>query len=145
MRLKPVAIRIDRKGGVVAGTVILADARLAVVAPARGERAGVKGVDAAGVRRHETEMQPGVCIGRHRAGTGVEPQPDAAASVAQVAITLGQALVTQRLEGGIVEALGARQIADADGNVIEHESSLKVKDSRSFLKIPEADLIYNYL
>jgi hypothetical protein len=56
-RLEPVAVGIDDEGGVVIGTVILAQARFAVVAPAGLERRRVERVDRLGVGRLEAEMQ----------------------------------------------------------------------------------------
>jgi hypothetical protein len=55
MRLDPIAIRIDDKGGVTAGALVGAQAGLAVVTPAALERGGVESVNAARPRRGEAE------------------------------------------------------------------------------------------
>ena len=66
MGLDPVAVGIDDEGGVVARTVVGAQAGPAVVASAGPGRSGVEGVHALRRRRGEAEMQADFMSG----GTG---------------------------------------------------------------------------
>ena len=57
MRFDPIAVRIDDEGGIVVGTIIGAQAWLAVVAPAVIEGCGMKRIDTAAAWCGEAEMQ----------------------------------------------------------------------------------------
>src|SRR5437764_6474212 len=115
-----IAVGVDREGGVVAGAVFAADARAAIVAAAGAQRGGVECLYGLLVRRVEAEMQAGLRVGRHRRFGRRDPQRDAVAAIAQEGRGVPQAFVAERRERGIVEAFGARHIAHADRDMVEH-------------------------
>src|SRR5260370_9945271 len=57
MRLEPIAVRIDDKGGVVAGAIIGAQAGLAIVLAARFQGRRMEGVDPGAPLGLEAQMQ----------------------------------------------------------------------------------------
>src|SRR4029077_19316235 len=81
---------------------------------------GVEGVHALWRRSGETEVQAGLHIGRHRVRRRTDPERDRSAPVAQRVLALAEALVTERLERRVIEALGRGDIADADRDMADH-------------------------
>src|SRR5262245_8181478 len=81
--LDPIAVRIDDKGGVVAGVLVLTQTRFAIVAPARLQGRRVKGLDTLAGGCRETKMQPGLAIGGNRSFRGTDPECDRALPIAE--------------------------------------------------------------
>src|SRR5690349_14161194 len=100
--LDAIAVRIDDEPGVVAGPVVGAQPRLAVVPPAGFQRGGVEGVDALARRGIEADVEARLVVGRHRALRRADPQGNAVAPVADRAGLLAEARVAERLQSGVV-------------------------------------------
>src|SRR5215472_6331605 len=118
--LDPIAVGIDNERRVVVCAVIGTQPRLAVVAAAVRDRCLVKGVDALACRGREAEMQPGLRVGRHWTRAGADPERDPALPVAEGAFGSAETRIAERLECGVVERLGFRDVVDADGYMVDH-------------------------
>src|SRR5437660_2408499 len=114
MGLDAIAVGIDDEGGVVAGAIILAHARLAVVLAAGLECSGMEGVDRGAALGLEAEMQAGLQVGLHRALDRQDPQARRLLAIAQRTLAVAQPGDVERLQNGIVERAGALEVADAD-------------------------------
>src|SRR5262249_8891349 len=101
-------------------------ARRAVVFSAQLERRRMERVDAVAARCGEAEMQARCWIGHDRPLGLADPKLHAVAPVAKAADALAQARISERLERGIIEALGAAGVYNANGNVIEHVLLLQI-------------------
>src|SRR5258708_28595879 len=102
-----------------------AQSRFAVVAAAMTDRGLMKGVDAFPCRGRKAKMQPGLWIGRNRAWAGTDPECDLFLAVAERALRRAQTRVADRLERSVIECLGFRHVANADGYVIDHVALLR--------------------
>src|SRR5262249_46338507 len=91
-------------------------------------RCGVKGVHALAAWRIEAEMQVRLAVRRNRTVGSADPERDAVASVAEGACALAQARIPERLQRGVVEALGLGSIANAVGDMIKQCSLPLVSD-----------------
>src|SRR5690606_14915768 len=117
---EPVAVRIDDEGRVIVGAIVLAKPGLSIVAASRAQRRFVEGLDTFLRGGGETDMQPGRSVGRNGPLSRIHPQGYGAVSVAERGPALAQAFVTERLQDRVIETLGMGNIADADGNMVEH-------------------------
>src|SRR5258707_3084661 len=123
--LDPIAVGIGNESRIVVGAIVGAQPRLAVVAAAVPDRGLVKGVDAFPRRGREAKMQPGLRIGRNRTWAGTDPECDLFLAVAERALRRAKTRVADRLERSVVECLGFRNVANADGDVIDHVALLR--------------------
>src|SRR5882672_1177121 len=123
--LDPIAVGIDNEGRIVVRAIVGAQPRFTVVAAAVADRRLVKGIDAFPRRGREAKMQPGLRIGRNRIWAGADPECDLLVAVAERALRRAQTRVADRLERSVVECLGLRNVANADGDVIDHVALLR--------------------
>jgi len=121
--LDAIAVGIDYEGGVVSVAVVRADPRLAVILAAGFERARVEGVDGLAARRVEANVQAGLRIRGNRMLGRKYPEFRRRGAIAEIALALRQAPISERREGGIVKAARRLEVTDADGNVIDHGTS----------------------
>src|SRR5215208_1789969 len=124
MGLDAVAVGVDDERRIIVRAVIGAKPGLAVVAPAALQRRGMEGVDAFARRRRKAEMQARFLVRRHRAQGGADPQRDRVAPIAERAFALVQTSIAERLQRRVVEALRLGDVADADREVVDHETLL---------------------
>ena len=108
-RLDIVAVRIERKGGIIS-RVIGPLSRPAIVAPAMGEGRLVEGMNALRVTRLESQMNPG-----HRTVGLIHPQLVAG----KMPGALGGEIMPKRLQDGAVEAPARLEVGDAQVDVID--------------------------
>lgn len=64
-------------------------------------------------------------VGCYRARNLTDPEGDLFSPISEYVRALAEAGVAERAKCGVVEALGARNIANADRDVIKHRSLLK--------------------
>lgn len=111
-----VAVRVVHERGVEVLVVVRAEARCAVVEAAGRERGAVEGVDGRAV-------SPKCDVGDGAGRPGPKPEVrDRVVAGAErgVSVSLEGEPVSERLESGGVEALARVEIADDDGDVVEH-------------------------
>jgi hypothetical protein len=109
VRLDQVSVRIDDEGRVVVGAVYRAEIGCAIVLPARAQCRRVKRIDGSGIHRSKAEVQTRLFVGWNRALGLDNPERDAVATipVTEQGSRGPQALVSERLQRGVVEALAS--------------------------------------
>src|SRR5271170_3401867 len=117
---EPITLRVEHVGGVIMRPVILAQSGLAVVTSAVRERGGMERRDARPVRGGKAEMQARLRVVGDRTLGGTNPESDAFLAVAQRALVGAETGKSKRLQRRVVKALGLRDVANADRNVIQH-------------------------
>jgi hypothetical protein len=122
IRLDPVSVRIDDEGSVVIGAVYRAQTGCTVVTPARAQRRRVKRIDGGGICRCEAEVQTRLLVRWNRVLGLDNPKRDAVATipVTQQCSRGSQALVPERLQRGVVEALTSLDVPYPDRDVSDH-------------------------
>ena len=93
-----------------------------VVALAGAQGSAVERVDGGAARCPKTEVQTRLLISRNRALGRYDPERDAIAPVpiADQGFRLPDALVSERLQGRIVEGLASVDVAHTNGNMGDH-------------------------
>jgi hypothetical protein len=120
MRFEPIAVGVDNKGRIVAGTIVGAQARRAVVAAVVFDRGGMERVHTGWRRRGEAKVRTRFRVRHDRVRCFAFPKDNAVSPIAKRSGTFAQAPVTKRFQCCIVEALGTRRVSDAYGNMIDH-------------------------
>jgi hypothetical protein len=122
IRLDPVSVWIDDEGSVVIGAVYRAQTGRTVVMPARGQRRRVKRIDGGDLRSGKAKVQTGLFIGWSRVLGLDNPERDTVATipVTQQRSRSAQALVSERLQRGVVETRASVDVPYPDRDVSDH-------------------------
>src|SRR5918995_1505835 len=110
----PVSVRIDDERGVVVRAVLGSDARRTVVPTSGSQCCRVEGVDAFACRRREAEMQSRLVVGRNRTFRPEDPERDGVAPIPERPVVIAEAVVAERCEDRVIEALGPGDIPNPD-------------------------------
>src|SRR4051812_7207184 len=128
-QLDPGAVRVDQVAGVVVGRAEGPRGRRSPVAAAGSEPGFVGGVDRATAvgRDRDVPLPGGVAqarrpVGRRRAAPRHDPQLRVVAAVADAVGRVDDAPAAERAHQRVVEARGAVEVGDLDGDVVEHGS-----------------------
>ena len=119
-RLDPVAVGIDDEGRIVAHAIMRAQARRAVGAAAGGKRRRVERVDLAGGFRPQADMRAALRRDRRHAVAQIDPELRIALAEADRRRPRHQARKPERRQRRFIEPRGALEVADADGDMIDH-------------------------
>src|SRR5215470_9492823 len=122
--LDAMTVRIEREGAVVVGVVVRSQSGRTVVAPAFGQRCGVKAVDRRPIGRAEAKMR--AAYGRSDVGFARDGEfhPERARRCAVVGAAavaeIDDAHEPERTQCSVVETAATADVADAERDVIEH-------------------------
>ena len=121
-RLDPVSVRIDDEGGVVVRAAYRAQTGGTIVVPASAQCRRVKCIDGGDVRCRKAEVQTRFFAGWNRVLSLENPERDAVATipVTQQRFCGPQALVSEWLQRGVVEALAPVDVPYADRDMSNH-------------------------
>src|SRR5579872_4477007 len=116
----PVAVRITDERRIIPHAIMRTQARRAVGAAARLQRRSMKSVDRAGGFCAKADMA--TALGRHlrHLTTQVDPEFGIGFSETDGPRPRDQSNQTERRQRGFIEARGPFELADADGDMVDH-------------------------